>query len=48
METVKVRTKQRPREVIEVSPHEAEVLRGQGCLVEDKPQKAATGQDKEK
>ena len=33
---VKVRVKQRPDEEIEVSAHEAQVLRGQGLLVEDK------------
>jgi hypothetical protein len=35
-DTVKVRIKQRPDEDLEVSAHEAEVLRGQGLLVEDK------------
>ena len=32
---VKVRTKMKPNDEIEVSDHEAKVLRGQGCLVEN-------------
>lgn len=35
-DAVKVRTTMKPDEVIEVSAHEAKVLRGQGLLVEDK------------
>lgn len=36
---MKVRVKQRPDEEIEVSAHEAKVLRGQGLIVEDKKTK---------
>lgn len=39
-DNVKVRIKQRPDEDIEVSAHEAKVLRGQGLLVEGKKKPA--------
>lgn len=46
-DTVKVRIKQRPDEEIEVSAHEAEILRGQGLLADGAKSKRAPSRQTE-